>query len=151
MTQFKPTLIAALLSALVWQPAVAAPIHWSQNLHNEEWIALGFKKPVVVMFVGNGKFDAAAFKREGLDSIGDMAEFVWVGADLQDKVTPDQIALEHQYNVTKFPTLIVLRAVKTGTDSKGDHYSFREVARCVENGEPCGQDIVLAVETGMWG
>jgi hypothetical protein len=148
---FRSTIPAGLLTLLVLHAAAAAGLNWSQNLHDEEWIALTYKKPVVVLFVGNGNYDPSIFERESLEPIADQAEFVWVGADLDNKVAPDQIALERQFNVTQFPTLVLLRPVKTGTDAAGDHYSFRESTRCVENDAPgsCAQNIILAVETGQ--
>jgi hypothetical protein len=139
---------AVFLLALLAAPVQAAGPSWSQNLEQQQLLAMAFKKPLVILFMGNGKFDMGLFDREPLDSIVGQAELAWVGPNLKDQVTPDQIALEKKYRVTQFPTLLLLRAVKTGTSPKGDQYTFRESARCVAGpiqGQ-CAKLIAMAVK-----
>jgi hypothetical protein len=148
---FTQRAIAAFcLSLLAVCSANAADLGWSQNLQQQELIALGIHKPVVVFFIGNGRFDSSIFNSEPLQPLANQVRFAWVGSNLENQVTPDQIALEKQYRVSKFPTLLLLRAVKTGASGpSGDHYEFRESFRCVVS-QPgaCASAIITAVETG---
>lgn len=71
--------------------------------------------------------------------------------NLKNEVAPDQIALEKQFKVTVFPTIMVLRPFKTGQDGKGNsHYDFHETARCaVGRHGDCTNLIVSAVRYGQ--
>lgn len=142
---------AALAAAFLAVPAARAAVSWSQDLRGQEMLALAQKKPVIVFFIGNGKFDATLFNREPVDRLGDKAFYAFVGADLQDKTTPDQIALEKQFNVTQFPTILLLRAVMTKKDSEsGGFYDFRESARCpVTTPGACAALIMAAIRNGQ--
>ena len=120
-------------------------------MHQQEQIAVLFSKPVIVIFMGNGKFDGTIFSREPVDQLGDQAQYAWVGPNLKDQVAPDQIALEKQYNVTKFPTIMILRALKSDGGASGNgNYTFRETARClvVLPGQ-CAKLITMAVKAGQ--
>ena len=140
-----------LLFAALAMPVQAAGPMWSQNLEQQQLLALVQKKPLVIFFIGNGKFDYGLFDREPLDSISGQVELAWVGANLKDQTTPDQIALEKKFQVTRFPTLLLMRPVKTGTKPDGDHYTFRESARCVVGpiqGQ-CAKLIIMALNAGQ--
>jgi hypothetical protein len=146
-TELRVLFLLAVLAA----PVQATEPSWSQNLEQQQLLAMAFKKPLVIFFMGNGKFDYGLFDREPLDSIAGQAELAWVGANLKDQVTPDQIALEKKFQVTHFPTLVLMRPIKTGTTPKGDQYTFRESVRCVVGpiqGQ-CAKLIVMAVERGQ--
>ena len=143
--------VRAFLLVLVAIPsAYAANVDWSQDLHQQEMLALTGMKPVVVFFIGNGQWNPAVFTSEPVDSLGALANYAWVGSNLENQVTPDQIALEKQFNVTQFPTIVLMRPVKTGSDGKGgDNYTFRESTRCVVS-KPgvCAAAIIAAVKSG---
>ena len=109
-----------------------------------------FNKPVIVVFMGSGKFDGTLFNREPVDQLGDKAQYAWVGPNLKDQVTPDQIALEKQYKVTQFPTIMILRALKADGGGGGNgNYTFRETARCLAVQPVENKLITTAVKLGQ--
>lgn len=71
--------IAIGLSAAFAIPSARAAVGWNQDLRQQEMLALIDMKPVIVIFMGNGKWDASIFSREPVDKLGAKANYAWVG------------------------------------------------------------------------
>src|SRR3569833_658899 len=111
-TGIRMALLSALGVALPCSGLAGAPT-WSPDLQAQEKVALLLNILAVVMFMGDDKFDGTLFNREPVDQLGDKAQYACVGPNIKDQVTPDQIALEKQYNVTIFPTIMNQQPNKT--------------------------------------
>ena len=148
------TLIQAIMCipAFLWVsvPAAAEQLRWGQDLPTSEGIAMTLNQPLVLYFIGNDELDDSLFGIDGFDAVAGKAQFVFVGADMNDEVTPDQIAIEKQYHVTTFPTLLLLEPMKSATSSNGsDQYTFKERVRCDSRPmEECSKILGNAIRAG---
>jgi hypothetical protein len=132
---------SAALLLLAAVPAQAMP-DWIQDLKQQQTEAIRRSQPVVVFFIGNGRFDVNFFKSEPLDAITTKARFVWVGPDLSNTVDPAQFAVERSLNVGREPVMLVLR--RTGTTD-----TFHETFRCaITKPGVCAAAIVKSVQSG---
>jgi len=150
------TAVAALFQAavllLAWAlPAAAAPpITWTQDFTAAQKAAAANKHPLVIFFIGNGKFDQSLFDLPAFDAVSDRAEFVFVGADMDDEVTDDQKSIEAVYQVDTYPSLLMVDPIFT-TDAAGKtDYSMRIRVRCATPSmAACAATIAAAINAGQ--
>ena len=113
------TLIQAIMCipAFLWVsvPAAAEQLRWGQDLPTSEGIAMTLNQPLVLYFIGNDELDDSLFGIDGFDAVAGKAQFVFVGADMNDEVTPDQIAIEKHV-----PCDNISNASPPGTDEERD-------------------------------
>jgi hypothetical protein len=142
------TCLATVLS--ISAPAAAEELRWGQDLPTSAGIAMTLNQPLVLYFIGNDEFDDSLFGIDGFDVVAGKAQFVFVGADMNNQTTPDQIDIEKQYHVTTFPTLLLLEPMKSGTSSNGsDQYTLKERVRCDSRPmEECSKIIGNAIRAG---
>jgi hypothetical protein len=131
----------AALALLAAAPAQAMP-DWIQDLKQQQAEAIKRNQPIVVFFIGNGRFEVNIFEREPLDAITTKARFVWVGPDLSNTVDQAQFAVERSLNVGREPVMLVLR--RSGTSN-----TFHETFRCsITKPGVCAAAIAGAVQSG---
>ena len=138
----------AALGMLTLSPALAAEqVRWGQDLPTSEGIAMSQGEPVVVYFIGNDTFDDSLFSVDGFDAVAGRAQFVFVGANMEDETTQDQLDIESKFQVTTFPALLLLEPVKEGDGA--DQYHFKERVRCDSRPmEECSKIIGNAIRAG---
>ena len=119
---------AALLLAI---PPCEAYANWGTDLRHQEIEALRQLKPLVVDFVVHGPV-SSALEGKLTAELGTHALYARVGPDDANANSDRQAAFERHFNVTAFPTILVLRPFMIRKDfESGGFYEFREVDRCV--------------------